>query len=258
VLFSDDFRRSFGKLTFSRLKKLVLNILLKLSGGWRPKTCSVDLCCENSSQILKQFKVEGFYVICTIDIIKEVKYVQVLKVWDILALDEIPKLTKRLENIYSAYTDTFISRCPEKMFRGLTDLPEIDCILITQSLDDHCHLNTLKPLSHKLPNVRVIATPNAKTLLDPLFTNVVYLEPGQNYEIQTSNSSYVKVRATDGPVLGPPWQRPENGYIVTSPQGQLSLYYEPHCVYDQEIIGKKKTVIMPDIVITPVIMPKLL
>lgn len=38
-------------------------------------------------------------------------------------------------------------------------------------------------------------------------------------------------------------------YIVTSPQGQLSLYYEPHCVYDKDIIGKEKA----DIVITPVI-----
>lgn len=131
----------------------------------------------------------------------------------------------------------------------LSDLPEIDCVLITQSLDDHCHLKTLIPLSQKLPNLKVIATPNAKSLLDPLFTNVTYLEPGQNSEIQTSNGSNVKVRATAGPVLGPPWQRPENGYIVTSPQGQLSLYYEPHCVYDTDIIGKEKA----DIVITPVI-----
>ncbi|PWA68458.1 UvrD-like Helicase, ATP-binding domain-containing protein [Artemisia annua] len=101
VLFSDDFRRSFGKLMGSRLKKLVLNLLLKLSSGWRPKNKSVDLCCETSSQILKQFKVEGLYVICTIDIIKEVNYIQVLKVWDILALEEIPKLKKRLESFYS-------------------------------------------------------------------------------------------------------------------------------------------------------------
>jgi len=54
----------------------------------------------------------------------------------------------------------------------LSDLPEIDCLLITQSLDDHCHLKTLKPLSGKSPNLRVIATPNAKPLLDPLFRNV--------------------------------------------------------------------------------------
>ena len=118
VLFSDDFRRSFGKLTDSRLKKQVLNLLLKLSSGWRPKNKSVDLCCEKSSQILKQFKVEGFYVICTIDIIKEVKYMQVLKVWDVLALEYIPKLTKRLESIFSAYTDAYINRCREKCFEG--------------------------------------------------------------------------------------------------------------------------------------------
>ena len=106
----------------SRLKKLVLNLLLKLSSGWRPKNKSVDLCCEASSQILKQFKVEGLYVICTIDIIKEVKYVQVLKVWDILALDEILKLKKRLEGVYSAYTNDFNNRCTEKCLEGYVPL----------------------------------------------------------------------------------------------------------------------------------------
>ncbi|PWA96126.1 uvrD-like Helicase, ATP-binding domain, P-loop containing nucleoside triphosphate hydrolase [Artemisia annua] len=123
VLFSDDFRRSFRKLTGSRLKKQVLNLLLKLSGGWRPKNRSVDLRCENSSQILKQFKVEGFYVICTIDIIKEVNYTQVLKVWNILALEEIPKLRKRLESIFSAYTDDYINRCTEKCLEGSLEVP---------------------------------------------------------------------------------------------------------------------------------------
>ncbi|KAL8533404.1 hypothetical protein ACS0TY_009693 [Phlomoides rotata] len=95
----------------------------------------------------------------------------------------------------------------------LDDLPEINCLLITQSLDDHCHLKTLKLLSQKLPSLRVIATPNAKALLDPLFSYVTYLEPGQESEIQVPNGSSVKVRATAGPVLGPPWQRPENGSV---------------------------------------------
>ncbi|KAF5940221.1 hypothetical protein HYC85_021388 [Camellia sinensis] len=130
----------------------------------------------------------------------------------------------------------------------LSDLPEVDCLLITQSLDDHCHLKTLKPLSQKFPNLRVIATPNAKTLLDPLFRNVTYLEPGQSSEIEASNGSQAKVRATPGPVLGPPWQRPENGYLVTSSQGQLTLYHEPHCVYNKTLLEKEQA----DIVITPV------
>nr|GEV15151.1 UvrD-like helicase, ATP-binding domain, P-loop containing nucleoside triphosphate hydrolase [Tanacetum cinerariifolium] len=122
VLFSDDFRRSFGKLARSRLKKQVLNLLLKLSSGW-PKNRSIDSCCKNSSQILKQFKVERLYVVCTIDIIKEARYVQVLKVWDVLALDKIPNLTNRLEIIFFAYTDAYIRRCAEKSLEGTLEVP---------------------------------------------------------------------------------------------------------------------------------------
>ncbi|KAK2375904.1 Metallo-hydrolase/oxidoreductase superfamily protein [Trifolium repens] len=131
----------------------------------------------------------------------------------------------------------------------LSDLPEIDCLLITQSLDDHCHLKTLNAFSQKFPNTRVIATPNAKSLLDPLFKNVTYIEPGQISEFETKYGSKVRIKATAGPVLGPPWQRPENGYLVTSPQVQLSLYYEPHCVYNQSFIENERA----DIVITPVV-----
>lgn len=49
--------------------------------------------------------------------------------------------------------------------------------------------------------------------LKPSFINmqVTYLEPGETSEIEAINGSQVKVRATAGPVLGPPWQRPENG-----------------------------------------------
>nr|XP_043619922.1 uncharacterized protein LOC122591738 [Erigeron canadensis] len=124
VLFSDDFRRSFGKLTTARLKKLVLSLLLRLSGGWRPKNRSVDLRCEKSSHILKQFKVAALYVICTIDIIKEFNYVQVLKVWDLLPYEEIPKLKRRLENIFSAYTDDYINRCTEKCVERNLEVPK--------------------------------------------------------------------------------------------------------------------------------------
>ncbi|XP_043717322.1 uncharacterized protein LOC122665276 [Telopea speciosissima] len=131
----------------------------------------------------------------------------------------------------------------------LRDLPEINCLLITQSLDDHCHLKTLKPLSEMFPNLPVIATANAETMLSPLFRNVTYLEPGQSSEIEGVNNSKITIRATAGPILGPPWQRPENGYLIISPQGQLTLYYEPHCVYNPAFLEKEQA----DIVITPVI-----
>lgn len=38
-------------------------------------------------------------------------------------------------------------------------------------------------------------------------------------------------------------------YLVTSPKGALTLYYEPHCVYNKTFLEKYKA----DIVITPVI-----
>ncbi|KAG9449560.1 hypothetical protein H6P81_009525 [Aristolochia fimbriata] len=131
----------------------------------------------------------------------------------------------------------------------LSDLPEIDCLLITQSLDDHCHVRTLKPLSQKFPGLRVISTPNAEPILSPLFDSVSYLEPGQTFELEKKDNSKVTITATAGPVLGPPWQRPENGYLVKCQESQLTLYYEPHCVYNKTFLEKERA----DIVITPVI-----
>lgn len=131
----------------------------------------------------------------------------------------------------------------------LDDLPELDCLLITQSLDDHCHVKTLKPLSKMCPHLQVVATPNAEPILGSLFSNVTYLEPGQHFEIGGRNGGKVDIIATAGPILGPPWQRPENGYIVSCGPRDLSLYYEPHCVYNQSFLQKYKA----DIIITPVI-----
>ncbi|GKA40041.1 UvrD-like helicase, ATP-binding domain, P-loop containing nucleoside triphosphate hydrolase, partial [Tanacetum coccineum] len=111
VLFSDAFRRS-----------LALNLLVRLSTGWRPKR-SLGLCQENSSKGLKQFDVEGLYIICTLDIIKDIQYEQVLKVWDLLPFQEIPKLTKRPENIFYAYTEEYINSCTENRFEGYLEVP---------------------------------------------------------------------------------------------------------------------------------------
>ncbi|KAF2298178.1 hypothetical protein GH714_016782 [Hevea brasiliensis] len=125
VLFSENFRKSFSKLTSVRTKKFVLNLLLRLSSGWRPKKKNVDSVCEKSSQILKQFKVEGLYVLCSIDIVKEeVKYIQVLKVWDVLPLEDIPRFVKRLDGIFERQTDDFISRCNEKSLKGNLEAPK--------------------------------------------------------------------------------------------------------------------------------------
>ncbi|KZV14915.1 hypothetical protein F511_40287 [Dorcoceras hygrometricum] len=140
VTFSDNFRKSFGKLRSSRIKKLVMNILLKLASGWRPKKIDVDLKCQSSLYIVKQFKVEGYYVLCSIDIMKDLMWTQFLKVWDVLPLVEIPKLLKRLDSIFSMLTDDFINRCKEKCIEGNLEVPKIwsssDVIVRFKILDD--------------------------------------------------------------------------------------------------------------------------
>ncbi|KAL4392729.1 hypothetical protein AHAS_Ahas03G0374200 [Arachis hypogaea] len=123
VLFSDNFLKSFKKLRSKRTKKSVISLLLKLSSGWRPKRMKVDVLCGNSSQMLKQFKVEGLYVICSTDIEKESRYMQVLKIWDVLPPEDIPKLVRRLDNIFGSYSDDFVSRCNEKYFEGKIEIP---------------------------------------------------------------------------------------------------------------------------------------
>ncbi|XP_039054692.1 uncharacterized protein LOC120197159 [Hibiscus syriacus] len=123
VLFSDNFKKSFGKLKSAQTQKSVLNLLLKLSCGWRPKR-NVNLSCENSSMILKQFKIESLYIVSSIDILKEQRYTQVLKAWDLLPLEDISRLVKRLDGIFKMYTDGFICHCNEKYMDGHLEVPK--------------------------------------------------------------------------------------------------------------------------------------
>lgn len=135
-----------------------------------------------------------------------------------------------------------------KNFR-LEDLQELDCLLITQSLDDHCHMKTLEPLSKMYPDLCVVSTPNAEPILKNLFNEVIYIEPGQSTRLRGKNDSEIDIRASAGPILGPPWQRPENGYFIEAQDPKFILYYEPHCVYNKSLLEGKHA----DVIITPVI-----
>ena len=100
------------------MKKLVIYLLQRLSSGWRPKNKKCNLIHDNISGMLKQFKVKDLYIICSIDIMKESWYIQVLKVWDILPLEDIPKLAIRLDASFGKYTNDYLNRCKAKCFDG--------------------------------------------------------------------------------------------------------------------------------------------
>eukprot|EP01018_Ginkgo_biloba_P026018 Gb_31537 [translate_table: standard] len=79
--------------------------------------------------------------------------------------------------------------------------------------------------------------------------DVIYIEPGQSTQLRGRNGSKIVIRASAGPILGPPWQRPENGYFIGAEDAKFSLYYEPHCVYNRSSLEREHA----DIIITPVV-----
>ncbi|KAK3023947.1 hypothetical protein RJ639_044710 [Escallonia herrerae] len=122
VLFSDNFGKSFSRLKSVETKNLCLLLLSKLSSGWRPKS-NVGISCESSSNILRKFKVGELYIVCSVDIVKESWFIQALKVWDILPLQDIPKLVKHLDNIFRMYTEEYLTRCAVKLHEGNLEVP---------------------------------------------------------------------------------------------------------------------------------------
>ncbi|XP_010246017.1 PREDICTED: uncharacterized protein LOC104589402 [Nelumbo nucifera] len=157
VLFSDNFRRSFGKLKRTETQKSVINLLLRLANGWRPK--KINYICESSSQLVKQFKIGYLYVICSVDIMKYSQYIQVLKIWDILPLEEVPNLVKRLDNIFIMFTDDYVNRCKVKYMEGDLEVPK--------SWDTYTHIVRYK-------NIR--KNESVKELADDAFDGRTYVE----------------------------------------------------------------------------------
>ncbi len=121
-------------------------------------------------------------------------------------------------------------------------LPSIDLILISQSLDDHCHQPTLAQLSKQIP---VIAAPSAVKIVEKLgYDRVISLSPWETYTLD----EIIKITATPGAKIQ---GQTENGFLIKSLPTDKTLYYEPHLATDRSTIdlidqlGKVATIIAP-------------
>lgn len=98
-------------------------------------------------------------------------------------------------------------------------LPAIDLLVISQGVDDHCHVPTLKLLDRSIP---VIASPTAAKTLNQLgFQHVTALA---HWETVTLDD--LTVQAILGAEIQP--GQVENGLLLTDCQTGQTLYYEPH------------------------------
>lgn len=112
---------------------------------------------------------------------------------------------------------------------------DLDLLLLTQGLDDHCHPPSLALLPRELP---VVASPGAASRARQLgFTSVTALPPGQEHRVAA-----LTITAT----AGAPVPQTENGYLLEHPGG--SLYLEPHGFLARDLRPRRL-----DAVITPVI-----
>ncbi|XP_031742058.1 uncharacterized protein LOC101214394 isoform X2 [Cucumis sativus] len=121
VLLSDSFRASFQKVVSVNQKKSIIVLLLRLSCGWRPETKNFPN--PKCSDIIKCVKVEGLYIIYSLDIEKGSKYKQVLKIWDIKPLTDVKGVVDCLSNIHELYTDEFLNLCMASSHKGDLELP---------------------------------------------------------------------------------------------------------------------------------------
>uniref|UniRef100_A0A5B6ZB49 Helicase MAGATAMA 3 n=1 Tax=Davidia involucrata TaxID=16924 RepID=A0A5B6ZB49_DAVIN len=127
VCFSNDFLKSMARIKSIEVRKEVLSLLTKLSSGWRQPQNDRILNDMNgtSFQLLELYKVKKLLnLIWTVDIQKEnSKYIQVLRVWDILPLCDIPKLAQHLNNLFRSLTVNTMNRCVCKSVEGNLVVP---------------------------------------------------------------------------------------------------------------------------------------
>ena len=111
---------------------------------------------------------------------------------------------------------------------------EVNLILLTQGLPDHCHIPSLKKFKK---NIDIICPNSAKRILEKSgFTSIKVLKPSEKI-----NQAGLEIEAT----AGAPVPQIENGYIIKDDQGN-GFYIEPHGYLDENL--NKQNL---DAVITP-------
>ena len=111
---------------------------------------------------------------------------------------------------------------------------DIDIILLTQGLPDHCHIPSLEILRK---DITLICPKSAKGIVEKLgFKSINILKPSDKMNLLN-----ISIEAT----AGAPVPQVENGYIVKDEE-EKGFYIEPHGFFDNNL--KKQNL---DAVITP-------
>ncbi|KAF7010863.1 hypothetical protein CFC21_025231 [Triticum aestivum] len=124
VIVSDEFRKSFTKLKSSQLRREILQKLIKLGGGWRTTVKNLDV--PGVSHLAKVYKIRDLYLIWSTDVEKsEGRYIQIIRIWDLLSQQHVARTVQRLENLFSMYTDDYLDHCRRVHTLGKLEVPMV-------------------------------------------------------------------------------------------------------------------------------------
>ncbi|PQQ08561.1 helicase SEN1-like [Prunus yedoensis var. nudiflora] len=127
VWFAKEFRNSIAEIKTPEIRQDVISLIQKLSNGWRQSQNDKVIIGRGgtSAELLETYEVnELLYLFWSVEIHKQDSYfVQVMKIWDIVPLSDIPKLTERLDIIFGNYTVDKMNRCKHRCFDGVNVVP---------------------------------------------------------------------------------------------------------------------------------------
>jgi hypothetical protein len=125
VIFSDDFLRSFARLKSKTTRMGLIQMLLRLAGGWRSKRRNLSTA-NRSFRLARVYAVADHYLVWSVDLQKDqLVYTQIIKLWNLVSLVEVEGLLKRMDYIFSMYTDAYRQRCEAIYLEGYVPISKL-------------------------------------------------------------------------------------------------------------------------------------
>jgi hypothetical protein len=91
------------------LRREVLQKLVKLGGGWR--SAVKNSVITDAFQLSKVYRIRDLYLVWSIDLEKNERYFQIIRIWDVLSLHHVSRTVQHLDNLFSMYTDDYLDHC---------------------------------------------------------------------------------------------------------------------------------------------------
>lgn len=104
------------KLKSKKLRWEVLQKLVGLGCGWRTKVKNLGMA--DGFGLLNIYKVGDLCLVWSTDLENGARLFQIIRIWELVTSQHIEKITRRLQNLFSMYTDDYMEHCRRVHMEG--------------------------------------------------------------------------------------------------------------------------------------------